>query len=142
MKLLTFLLTFLLSLGVFATDNTKLNALEQLQWQKRIILVFSDRFEHYQQIFNDAEAAVKDRDIAWFIIDGKQLTSNYMGQISDSFLPQLHHQFTSSNEEVLLIGKDGGVKQRGKALPIDEIFDEINEMPMRIREMQETADHN
>lgn len=140
MKRLIFLLKFLLPLCVFAADNTELNELKQLQWQKRIILVFSDRVEHYQQMFNDAEAAVRDRDIAWFIIDDKQLTSNYTGEISDSFLPQLHRQFTSSNEEVILIGKDGGVKQRGEALPINQLFDEIDSMPMRIREMQETAD--
>lgn len=140
MKLLTFLLTFLLSLAVFATDNTKLNALEQLQWQNRVILIFSDRVEHYQQIFNNAESQVKDRDIAWFIIDGKQLLINYSGGISDRFLPLLHRQFKTSNEEVILIGKDGGVKQRGKALPINQLFDEIDTMPMRIREMQETSE--
>lgn len=142
MKFLTFLLTFMLPLDVFATNHTELNALEQLQWQNRVILVFSDRVEHYQQIFNNAESQVKDRDIAWFIIDGKQLITNYTGGISDRFLPLLHKQFKTSNEEIILIGKDGGVKQRGKALPINEIFDEIDEMPMRIREMQETADHN
>jgi hypothetical protein len=140
MKQLTLLLTCFLPLMVSAAESSELNNLKQLQWQKRIILVFSDRVEHYQQLFNDAEAAVKDRDIAWFIIDDKQLTSNYTGEISESFLPQLHDQFTSSNEEIILIGKDGGVKQRGEALPINQLFDEIDSMPMRIREMQETAD--
>lgn len=140
MKRLISLLTMLASLTLFAADNTQLNKLEQLQWQNRVILVFSDRVEHYQQIFDDAESQVKDRDIVWFIIDDKQVITNYSGKLSDRFGPLLHQQFKTASEEVILIGKDGGVKQRGKVLPINQLFDEIDTMPMRIREMQETVD--
>jgi hypothetical protein len=140
MKSLTFLLAFILPLGVFATNFTKLNALEQLQWQNRVILVFSDRVDHYQQVFDDAKSQVKDREIVWFIIDGKQVITNYSGKLSDRFGPLLHQQFKTASEEVILIGKDGGLKQRGKALLINQLFDEIDTMPMRIREMQETVD--
>ncbi len=140
MKRLISLFTLLLAHGVFAADNTTLNKLEQLQWRNRVILVFSDRVDHYQQVFDDAESQVKDRSIVWFIIDGKQVTSNYMGDISDQFLPVLNRRFTSANEEVILIGKDGGVKQRGKALPVNQLFDELDTMPMRIREMQDNVD--
>ena len=37
---------------------------------------------------------------------------------------------------VLLIGKDGGVKLRGDELDVQRIFDLIDTMPMRIREMK------
>lgn len=140
MKRLISLFTLLLAHGVFAADNTTLNKLEQLQWQNRVILVFSDRVDHYQQVFDDAESQVKDRDIVWFIIDGKQVITNYSGKLSDRFGPLLHQQFKTASQEVILIGKDSGVKLQGQAYPIKSLFDEIDTMPMRIREMQENTD--
>jgi hypothetical protein len=42
---------------------------------------------------------------------------------------------------VLLIGKDGGLKNRFDApVTVDEIFGLIDVMPMRMREMQENGE--
>ena len=46
--------------------------------------------------------------------------------------------FSIPNEEfkILLIGKDGGIKFEGENRTLNQIFDQIDSMPMRRYEMQ------
>lgn len=137
MNYFAFLAPLLIPLGLLAQPNSSLNSLEQLTWQNRVILVFSDRRDHFENIFDNAKAQVNDRDIVWFIINNKAVTSNYPGEITDAFVHRTHRRFYKGGEQIILIGKDGGVKEQGDALTIKELFDDIDAMPMRIREMQE-----
>ncbi|MGO1501416.1 MAG: DUF4174 domain-containing protein, partial [Marinobacter sp.] len=41
-----------------------------------------------------------------------------------------------SDERVLLIGKDGGIKSRESSLNLDAIFRRVDAMSMRMREMR------
>ena len=125
-----------------SVEQTPLKTLEQLTWENRIILVFSSRTDKYQQLLQQAKAEIDDRDIVWFIINGQQLTSNYRGNISDQLAANINSQFSSFDESVILIGKDGGVKETSDLLSLESLFDEIDSMPMRINEINEKSAGN
>jgi len=137
MKYLLLLISFLFSLSAMSQQQTTLNNLEPLTWENRIILVFSEQADKYQAILQESQAQIDDRDIVWFIINGNQTKTNYRGKISDRFATDLTSQFSRLGAQVILIGKDGGVKQTSDLLSLDSLFDEIDSMAMRIREMEE-----
>jgi streptogramin lyase len=89
------------------------------------------------ETLRSARAAVDDRDIVWFVNTGANLVSN-QDEVSSSLeneIKALLDQFRS-DERVLLIGKDGGMKSREPSLDLDAIFRRIDRMPMRMREMR------
>ena len=51
----------------------------------------------------------------------------------------MSQKFSVSGEEfqLLLIGKDGGVKKRTSTVSLEEVFSLIDTMPMRRREMRD-----
>ncbi|MGB2203635.1 MAG: DUF4174 domain-containing protein, partial [Pseudooceanicola atlanticus] len=50
----------------------------------------------------------------------------------------LRNRLGAEGFEMLLVGKDGGVKMRaGEVIPPETLFATIDRMPMRQREMQE-----
>ncbi len=139
MRFLTLMMSFIFPLSAMSVEQTPLKTLEQLTWENRIILVFSARTDKYQQLLQQAKAEIDDRDIVWFIIDDQQITSNYRGNISDQLAANINSQFSSFDEPVILIGKDGGVKETSDLLSLESLFDEIDSMPMRIREMKDNS---
>lgn len=139
MKYFILVIGLVVSLSAMSAEQTPLKSLEQLSWEHRIILVFSAQTDKHQQYLQQAKAEIDDRDIVWFIISGKQITTNYSGDVSDQLAATINSQFSPVKDPVILIGKDGGVKETSKALSLEALFEEIDSMPMRIREMQEKS---
>lgn len=137
MKYAALLIAFLLSFNAMSENQPILNNLEPLTWKNRVILVFTNDPEHYQTRLQQAKAAIDDRDIAWFIIDGNETKTNYQGRVTDKFAATISRQYSALDAAVILIGKDGGVKETGDLLSLQGLFDEIDSMPMRIREMNQ-----
>ena len=52
----------------------------------------------------------------------ERLTSNYEGEISQSFVRDIHHKYFNNRVKFVLIGKDGGIKdqKQSKKKLIDE----------------------
>lgn len=138
-KYLTLLVSLLFPLIAMSDYASKLDNLDPLTWKYRIILVFSDTTEQYKTILEEAQSEIDDRDIVWFIIDGNQTSTNYPGNISDQFAANINRQFSFIRDPVILIGKDGGVKETSDLLALKSLFDEIDAMPMRINEMKEKS---
>ena len=118
-----------------------LESLKQFQWSNRIVLVRlnSEREQNSELLanFDLYEFEIEDRDIYWFVLDDELSHSNYPGEISDQFATYLlatYFQNTTVNS--VLIGKDGGVKDRSAELNLPELFVLIDGMPMRRAEMQ------
>ena len=125
-----------------AHSNEDENVLSDLQWQARVLLVFSpDRADPRSIAFADAlsrnSCAVNERDIvSGYIVPG---TTSRIADVSigAEVARDLGNRFGigSSEFRILLIGKDGGVKARYAAVPsLDTIFAVIDGMPMRRRE--------
>ena len=82
-----------------------------------------------------------ERDILWFVVLGETTRTNYPGALAAGFAATLRQAYrgppADGPGEVVLVGKDGGVKSRGPALDPAALFGEIDRMPMRRQEMRE-----
>ena len=130
-------------MGSVSAMDEKLANLESLRWKNRVILVYASQASSAENAANNlAELAegVADRDISWFVIQGEKLVTNHAGNVDKSLREQLLETYFNpvpASTEVILIGKDGGVKSRSGDLDLEATFNLIDQMPMRIQEMQQ-----
>ncbi|ETX13855.1 hypothetical protein OCH239_06580 [Roseivivax halodurans JCM 10272] len=116
------------SQGIFR-DATGAN-LDAYRWNARPVLVFAPApghadYDRQMDILRNAEGGLAERDI---VVLGD--TARATTALRKSFAPE--------NFLVVLIGKDGGVKlSRTEPISADMLFDTIDAMPMRRREMRE-----
>lgn len=126
------------------SDGSPAN-LDQHQWQHRVILVFADSKENEQyqkqlKEFSGHEAGFQDRDLITLHLfsDGNSFVAGQ--DISRQETINLQEQFNveSSRFSVILLGKDGAEKLREEELLLtDKLFNVIDAMPMRQREMKQ-----
>ena len=101
--------------------------LADLRWKNRVILVFARDAKASSAVSNLEALApgIDERDIAWFVLDGAELHTNYRGRLGETLREQLvSRYFTPPPDDtaVLLIGKDGGVKSRTTDLDLEATF--------------------
>lgn len=124
------------------TASTELSHLEHLKWQHRIIIIHTQAGEQYERVirqFQEYQFEIDDRDIVWFIHSGERIISNTTLPVSVELSEQLSlYDLRQQVDEfsAVLIGKDGGVKQRQRQWDIDSIMALIDTMPMRRWEMK------
>lgn len=115
-----------------------LESVSELEWNSRVILVRA--IGESGEVLNDfkkLDYEILDRDIYWFVFTGSSIETNYKGELQDNFYRvTLNNYFTNAETNVVLIGKDGGIKQKGKHLDLQGLFDLIDTMPMRQLEMR------
>ena len=117
--------------------------MERFLWQKRQLVVFAPRLDdarlqQQRRILDAAQAGSEARDVVrWEIVDLTQVSLN--GAVkphlaTDPF--QRYFKVQSKDFTVLLLGKDGEVKQRwSEPVAAEAIFQLIDSMPMRQQEM-------
>ena len=88
------------------------------------------------QLLREQEAQIDDRDIIWFSIKDNLVLSNYKGDLSSEFVTKIREKFSHLQNKVILIGKDGGIKSQSDYLNLEDIFSEVDSMPMRLFEIQ------
>ena len=135
---LTLMAALALAMGSYA------DVLSRFRWEYRVLVVFAkaDNVESIRAQLDSIEAGVLDRHIRWFLVDGDYVLTNYGGDLTQDFSVQLTRQLSNKDKgdlEVVLVGKDGGVKYRAATLEPDAIFRTIDSMPMRQAEMQRQA---
>lgn len=122
---------------VSAAEAKPLEQLDELRWQNRIILLNNpDNLAQSKQRLESASAGVEDRDVVWFILNDESVDTNYDGELSADFAKHARSQYFRPQDQLVLIGKDGGVKTRAAAMELDGIFSTIDGMPMRRDEMR------
>ncbi|WP_252737945.1 DUF4174 domain-containing protein [Marinobacter salexigens] len=129
------MLLLLISLTAYGAE---MNNLGDYQWKSRLILIQSaSETEGAVESLRDAHAELDDRDIIWFVNTGAGLVSN-QARVSGGVEHDVNELFAKvrSEDRVLLIGKDGGIKSREPSLDLEAIFRRTDAMPMRIREMR------
>ncbi len=129
-----------------STSNFDANGIANFasfQWQNRIIVVFTtqDDVSELQAKFAAEQDAIIDRHILWFIVKDDAITTNYAGSMRFGLPDALRAQYSQldADLEVVLIGKDSGVKNRQPFLDSAAIYGQIDTMPMRRAEMTEQA---
>jgi hypothetical protein len=107
-------------------------------WKKRILLVMdakNDLDTRNLQLnkFNGLDAEMRERDLVLFVYNGKEVLDRD-GMITDINPDNIAY---GELQGIILIGKDGGVKLRKKYIvEANEVFDLIDQMPMRRAEMK------
>jgi len=110
----------------------------EFKWKKRILLLIdtkNDLNTRNLQLskFNARYNEMKERDLVLFVYNGKEVLDR------DGMLTNINPDNLTYGEfqGIILIGKDGGVKFRKKYLvEANEVFDLIDQMPMRRAEMK------
>ena len=125
-----------------AIEEQLLSDIKDLQWEKRVILLKTDEqsFPDFERLLKNQREAIIDRHVTWLIFNENRIATNYTGPLAEELKKKLMNDYfdnSSSRNEIVLIGKDGGVKLRTDTLNPDEIFGLIDSMPMRKQEMTE-----
>lgn len=116
------------------------NTLNEMRWHKRLIVAFATEARPATLIFkNHVEAAscdLAERHVDFYLIEDMAAiayTSKALPMTSESILKlQSLRSHTTSPFEMLLIGKDGGLKATSlQASDLNRFLDLIDGMPMR-----------
>ena len=128
---------FVLGLQASADESGDLENLSQLEWEHRILVLWSQSPQQdYEIIFASNKNEIDDRDMILFVLDESVLVTNYEDRLGSDLLEKIKARFPKTEGNYVLIGKDGGVKLRGEMLDINNVFGEIDLMPMRQLEIQ------
>lgn len=119
------------------SDENMLNDLSELEWQNRVLLIWADDSleSSLQSHLLSLKEEIDDRHMIWFLLSKDRVISNYKGKISDRFIININSDYQENGVKVILIGKDGGIKNSYAALDLLAVFDAIDAMPMRQYEM-------
>ena len=115
-----------------------LDELSSLQWKNRLVILneIGDP-NQVLQVLETQQKEIEERDILWFVLLGHDALSNYPGKLSSSFVDNIRKKYQLKKNQVILIGKDGGLKSSFDSINLNAIFSDIDAMPMRQREMQQ-----
>lgn len=135
-----------------AEDNNMAFDLNTYQWKNRLLLVFapsenSPAYQRQMQLFQGQQAGFKERDLLLVELLTESTTRAYGQTLDDArarsqSVREARSRFHVAPQDfqVILVGKDGTAKRR-ESNPIqpEVIFNEIDAMPMRQREMREQS---
>ena len=137
MKYIILISIFIFNTFVQAESLPKLSNLDSLEWKNRVVILNEIKNQDKSlQLLREQEAQIDDRDIIWFSIKDNLVLSNYKGDLSSEFVSKIREKFSHLQNKVILIGKDGGIKFQSDYLNLEDIFSEVDSMPMRLFEMQ------
>ena len=139
-------LSMFLSVTVQATNQpvTPLQNLAQLQWQKRILIIWTDQPQALlASLIEGYDTEISERSLLVLVSDHDlALYSNYAGDISPALAQQLLREYPPAKAHYFLVGKDGDTKMAADQLSITEVLQRIDQMPMRQLEIRRSqAEH-
>ena len=151
LKFITILLILIVLGNTVVYANTAIDDIDEFEWENRIILVNAtldnngSRNTELQTLLGQ-NVEIEDRDIIWFFISSKPNSSNQnefniqtnsTRKLTPTFKNQIYSLVQNKSQQIILIGKDGGIKSRSKTLNLSDLFSQIDMMPMRMLEMQQ-----
>ncbi|UZO79490.1 DUF4174 domain-containing protein [Aquimarina sp. ERC-38] len=118
--------------------------LKKHQWNKRVILMMADSFENKNLVtqiayFKDQKKELSERKIIIYHVTPnyyrKEGGKNHL-ELGQATIYQEYHR-SSEDFSMVLIGLDGGVKKNfDQPQPPEVVYELIDSMPMRRREME------
>ena len=123
------------------TGGVKLEAISDFKWKYRLIIVFTQGSDSQaiEKLLAREKESILDRDILWFVVTEKSVSSNYTGLLNEALATSLRDQFLldqSAEIEVVLVGKDGEIKHRSNGLDTIDLYFRIDQMPTRRSEIK------
>ena len=145
MKKLLIVVCMTFILGEAMANDKVTSALGQYAWKKRQLIVFSPHAEHDQyQLFIDTLSKVRsefeERKLhSWHVVaDNKVMLNSVVKNDVNNQDFRDAYEIDKNEFQLLLIGFDQGEKLRQQSVNIDFIFSEIDQMPMRMQEIQDS----
>ncbi|MEL6967084.1 MAG: DUF4174 domain-containing protein [Pseudomonadota bacterium] len=131
-----------------AVTSAQANPLAELQAKHRIILLFSKSrsdasLDKQIDLLRERRRDLTERDTVVLVVEGRGDVVAAIGYVPvpRGIARDLREQYTKSSAHFfgVLIGKDGGEKARWERVrDPQQIFDQIDSMPMRRLEMQQS----
>ncbi|WP_320196429.1 DUF4174 domain-containing protein [Agrobacterium rosae] len=119
-----------------------MDSLSQLTWKKRVVIVFGDasdqRVAQQIKILTDQRFELGERDLVVIGVTDDEAKS-FFGSVSklDAVALRREGDIKKDRFQVVLVGKDGGIKLRSDTVVSDlDMFDVIDRMPMRRAERE------
>ena len=135
----------LVGLTVWAPKEALSMDLTQFQWKNRLLFIFAEDASH--PLFKDLQsqivtqkAEVDDRDLIVFEVPAKGPARMNTKPLDRKDADSIRNHFAISSDtfSLILVGKDGGIKlKRSDQVDLTEVFELIDSMPMRQREMRQ-----
>ena len=121
-----------------------INHLSDLKWKNRVLVVVTNDKEEINDLTTIHNNELTEREFVIIQFDGENsFIDNKL--MSKRFSKSIKKKVKDIPEKVylILIGKDGEIKNLfSKTTNLNEIFSEVDKMPMRINEMsRNTKDH-
>jgi len=121
-----------------------INHLSDLKWKNRVLVVVTKEKEEIEDLIRNHNIELHEREFVIIQFDGENsFIDNKL--MSKRFSESIKKKVKDIPEKVylILIGKDGEIKNLyTKNTNLNEIFSEVDKMPMRINEMsRNTKDH-
>src|SRR5690606_35944373 len=107
--------------------------LEDLRWEKRILLIFPETSEYEMNFSDSLKNEMVLRDMVYFIF-ADSIYSNTDFKFDEEYVRQLKSRYLLGSKSAcwVLLGKDGGVKLRlEEELDLEQAFATVDEMPLR-----------
>ena len=127
------------------TRNAMPMDLDQFQWKNRLLFLFAPDdenliFQKFQNEIKSQAAEVEDRDLVIFEVLEKGLSRMNRTQLERQVADSMRNRFKAPRQKftLILVGKDGGTKLKHHAQTrLKEVFELIDSMPMRQKEMRQ-----
>ena len=137
----------LVSLTVWTPWETLSMDLTQFQWKNRLLFIFAEdasdpSFKKLQGQITAQKAEVDDRNLIVFEVpaQGSARMNTIPLDRKDADSIRNHFAISSDTFSLILVGKDGGIKlKRSDQVDLTEVFELIDSMPMRQREMRQKS---
>ena len=119
-------------------NNSKINNhLNELKWKNRVLVVVTNDKEKINDLITIHDIELTEREFVIIQFDGENSFIDNI-KMSKRFSQSVMKKVKNIPKEVhlILIGKDGQIKNiYSKNTNLNEIFSEVDKMPMRINEM-------
>jgi hypothetical protein len=125
---------FLPAASSLEAEGQLLKSEADLVWTYRVLIVAGT--ENRRAVLEAARDDIEERDLLWFLYQGDLVATNSPHGVAPALVESLRGRVSASRGDVVLVGKDSGVKLTTDNLDLPAIFARIDAMPMRRREMR------
>ena len=117
-----------------------MDALKPYQWKHRLIVLTlaEAEMDAFRKKVETNEAALRERHLLLIPI-GFKFDHECAEQLDERAVQSIrsHFKLEAGSTDLLLIGKDGGLKKRIRRIDLEYLFAAIDAMPMRRAELRE-----
>ena len=136
------LIISILLLSLNPSNSKPIDHLYDLKWKNRVLVIIANEKEEIQDLVTLYNNELNERDFVVIRFDGEKAFVHDT-KMSKRFSHSIIKKVRKVPQEVyfVLIGKDGRIKNvYPKDININEIFSDVDKMPMRLDEMKRNPD--